>query len=88
MRAPKATITNKINTTCPVFANITRKNDKIYVAACLTHIGHDDLLKRIPLSETDRQGIATLLMQERSADWIVQHEQGCTIIVFVIRKFV
>lgn len=69
-------MTNKITTTCPVFAKITRENNEVNVTACLTHVRHDDLLKRIPLSETDRQGIATLLMQERSADWIVHHEQG------------
>lgn len=77
LRGPKATLTNKINGSCTLFATIVRNknNGQIQVTANLDYVDHDSLLKRVPLDKKEKEEIAGLLLDDRQSEWIIRKKR-------------
>lgn len=77
IRKPKATKTNRVNFYCSTFATVKTMTDRrIVVSACLTHYGHDNLLKRLPIPLILRQKIAQYIRDGRNTNWILSKLKG------------
>ena len=61
-RAPRALKSNKIDRVCPAYATVERIfGQQIKVVTCLTHSGHDNALRRLPLPESACNRVASLI---------------------------
>lgn len=77
IRAPRHHVTNRSGFQCSAFM-ISKINadGHISVSYCTDHYGHDHLLSRLPLPDSTREQVKTLLIQERNPDFIVKTAQG------------
>lgn len=71
-RRLKALGSNKINGICPAMMKVTYTDEMIKVIFTKTHIGHDVDIRRLRLSQDEREYIAKQLADGKSVDTILE----------------
>lgn len=77
IRAPRHHVTNRSGFQCSAFMTSKINSDgHVFVSYCIDHYGHDSLLVRLPLPDSTREQVKTLLIQERSPEFILKTAQS------------